>query len=150
MALKGDRIELNDGSRIKYFMTTATTPGRIVNFNAPGGAGMDSPDATLAVPAGPSGNPAGVLMCEVVNYNLTRTHINEQQDQVQVGNKVPLLTRGVVRTNCLKSGDTPEAGEPAHYTVSGEFTTTTTSDQVGVFAGPPDAEGYVEVEVNIQ
>ena len=149
MALKPDRIELPDGSRIKYFMNEVADRGCIVLLDAPGGAGMDSPDATVSLPAGPSGAPAGVLMNDVVELNLTRQHINEQQDQVQVGNKVALLKRGLVRTNALKSGDTPEAGEAAHFHTDGEFTTTTTSDRVGTFVGPPDDEGYVEVEVNV-
>ena len=82
MALKPDRIELADGSRIKYFMTETAERGIIVNLDANGGAGMDNPNATVSVPAGPSGNPAGVLMNDVVNLNLTRQHLN-QQGQVQ-------------------------------------------------------------------
>lgn len=151
MALKPDRIEMNEGSRIKFFMVETAEAGIVVNLDAPGGAGMDNPDATVSVPAGPSGAPAGVLMNDVVDLNLTRQHLNQHKDEVQVGNKVDLIVRGVVRTNALKSGDTPSAGDPAHYTNSGEFTSSvTTSDQVGVFLGPVDDEGYVEVEVNIQ
>ena len=149
MALKPDRIELPDGSRIKYFMNVVAERGIIVNMDAPGGEGMDDPTATVSIPTGPSGNPAGVLMNDVVNLNLTRTHINWHQDEVQVGNKVDTLRRGVVRTNMLKSGDTPEAGEAAHYDANGEFTTTTTSDKVGRFVSEPDSDGYVEVEVNV-
>ncbi len=150
MALKPDRIELADGSRIKFFMNTATTRGRIVNMDSPGGAGMDNPSATVSVPAGPSGNPAGVLMNDVVNLNLTRQHLNQHVDEVQVGNKVDVLVRGVVKTDVLKSGDNPSAGDPAYYTNNGEFTTTSGSSKVGVFLGPKDADGYVEIEVNIQ
>ena len=150
MALKPDRIELADGSRIKYFMTETAERGIIVNYDANGGAGMDNPSATVSVPAGPSGNPAGVLMNDVVNLDLTRQHLNQHQDEVQVGSKVALLTRGVVKTNMLKSGDTPAAGDPAYYTNDGEFTTTSTSDQVGAFASPKDSDGYVEVEVLIR
>lgn len=150
MALKPDRIELADGSRIKYFMVETAERGGIVNLDAPGGAGMDNPASTVSVPLGASGNPAGVLMNDVVDLNLTRQHINWHQDQVQVGNKVDVLVRGVVRTDQLKTGDTPSAGDPAYYDTDGEFTTTATSDQVGVFQGPKDADDYVEVEVNVQ
>ena len=149
MALKPDRIELADGSRIKYFMNVVAERGIVVNLTSPGGEGMDDPTALVEIPTGPSGNPAGVLMNDVVNLNLTRQHINWHQDEVQVGNKVDLLVRGVVRTNMLKSGDTPAAGDPAHYDANGEFTTTTTSDKVGRFISEADADGYVEVEVNI-
>jgi len=150
MALKSDRIELADGSRIKYFMTTATTRGRIVNLDSPGGDGMDNPSATVSLPIGASGNPAGVLMNDVVNLNLTRQHLNQHVDEVQVGNKVDVLVRGVVRTNVLKSGDSPSAGDAAYYDANGEFTTSTGSDKVGRFLGPKDSDGYVEVEINIQ
>lgn len=150
MALKPHRIELPDGSRIKYFMTAVAERGCVVNLDAPGGAGMDNPNATVSLPTGPSGNPAGVLMNDVVDLDLTRQHLNQHKDEVQVGNKVALMVRGVVTTNVLKSGDTPEAGDPAYYTTDGEFTTTATSDQVGVFVSDVDDDGYVEVEVNIQ
>jgi hypothetical protein len=151
MALKPDRISMAEGQRIKFFMTEVAEAGIVVNMDAPGGAGMDNPDATVSIPVGPSGAPAGVLMNDVVDLNLTRQHLNQHKDEVQVGNKVTILKRGVVRTNALKSGDTPDAGDPAHYTNDGEFTSSvTTSDQVGVFASPVDDEGYVEVEVNFQ
>ena len=149
MALKPDRIELADGSRIKWFMNEVAERGGIVNMDAPGGQGMDDPNATVSLPTGPSGNPAGVLMNDVVNLNLTRTHKNWHQDEVQVGDKVDVLRRGVIRTNSVFTGDTPAAGDPAYYTTNGEFTTTATSAQVGVFTSELDAEGYVEVEVNV-
>ena len=150
MALKHDRIELNEGSRIKYFMNEVAERGGIVNLDAPGGQGMDDPNSTVSLPTGPSGNPAGVLMNDVVDLNLTRQHINWHKDEVQVGNKVDILVRGVVRTNTIKSGDTPLAGDPAYYDEDGEFTTGSGSDQVGRFSSGLDVEGYAEVEVNIQ
>jgi len=149
MALKPDRIELPDGSRIKYFMNEVAERGIVVIHDPPGGAGMDNPDATVSIPGSGSGVPAGVLMNDVVNLNLTRQHINWHQDEVQLGNKVDLLGRGVVKTNMVKSGDTPSAGDAAYYTANGEFTTTSGSDQVGRFVSPLDAEGYAEVEVNV-
>jgi hypothetical protein len=150
MALKPDRIELADGSRIKYFMNEVAERGIVVVLDTPGGEGMDDPTATVSVPAAATGNvPAGVLMNDVVNLNLIRQHINWHRDEVQVGNKVDLIRRGVVRTNMVASGDTPAAGDAAHYGADGEFTTTTDSVKVGTFVSELDAEGYVEVEVSI-
>lgn len=149
MALKPDRIELADGSRIRYFMAEVAERGIVVIKDTNGGSGMDDPSSTVSVPTGTGGVPAGVLMNDVVNLDLTRQHLNYHKDVVQIGDKVALLVRGVVRTNMLKTGDTPVAGNPAHFTANGEFTTTTTSAQVGEFIGVPDADGYVEVEVNI-
>jgi len=150
MALKPDRIELPDGSRIKYFMNVVAERGIIVNVDTPGGEGMDDPTSTVSLPVGPSGNPAGVLMNDVVNLNLTRQHINWHKDEVQIGNKVDLLIRGVIRTNMVFTGDTPAAGDPAYYRNSGEFTTTSGSSQVGRFISELDADLYVEIEVNVQ
>lgn len=149
MALKPDRIELADGSRIKYFMNEVAERGIVVIFDQPGGEGMDDPDSTVSIPGSGSGIPAGVLMNDVVNLDLTRQHINWQKDEVQLGNKVDIIVRGVVRTDMVKSGDTPTAGDPAYYDANGEFTTTSGSDQVGRFVSELDAEGYAEIEVNI-
>ena len=57
MALKPDRIELPDGSRIKYFMTEVAERGIVVNFDSTSGEGMDDPNASVVVPTGPSGTP---------------------------------------------------------------------------------------------
>lgn len=152
MALKPDRIELGNGSRIKYFMNAVAERGIVVVFGSTSGEGMDDPDSVVAIPTAhtaASGTAAGVLMNDVVNLDLTRQHINWHQDEVQVGNKVDVLRQGFIRTNMLKSGDTPTAGDAAHFAVNGEFTTTTTSDQVGVFVSQADAEGYVEIEINM-
>ena len=145
MALKGDRIELADGSRIKYFMNEVAERGCIVNLDSPGGQGLDDPNATVSLPTGPSGNPAGILTCDMVNLNLTRQHLNQHKDEVQIGNKVSLSTKGWFRTDLVKAGDTPAAGDPAHYDDNGEFTTTTTSDRVGTFVSELADDGYVEL-----
>ena len=153
MALKPDRIELPDGSRIKFFMNEVADRGIVVQYDAPGGQGMDDPNSTVSIPTGATGTGvspiAGLLMNDVVNLNLTRQHKNWHKDEVQVGDKVDVLRRGVVRTDMLLTGDTPEAGEPAHFTVAGELTVTTTSEQIGRFVSEPDADGYVEVEINV-
>lgn len=149
MALKPDRIELPDGSRIKYFMNAVAERGIIVVHGSTSGEGMDDPDAVVIKPTGATGSPVGVLMNDVVNLDLTRQHLNQHQDEVQVGNKVAILRRGMVRTNMLKTGDTPSAGDPAYFAINGEFTTTAGSDRVGTFESNADSDGYVEVEVNI-
>lgn len=149
MALKPDRIELADGSRIKFFMNEVAERGIVVELDSPGGAGMDNPAATVSVPANISGNPAGVLMNDVVNLDLTRQNRNAHRDETQVGNKVDIIRRGVVSTNMIVSGNTPAAGDPAYFAANGEFTTSSGSSQVGTFISPLDSDGYVEVEVNI-
>lgn len=149
MALKPDRIELADGSRIKYFCNDVATRGRVMVLDAPGGAGMDNPLATVSVPTGTGGVAAGVLMNDVEDLDLTLVQLNVHRDVTQVGNKCAILNKGWIRTNVIASGQTPEAGDPAHFAANGEFTTVTTSARVGTFVSDVDADGYVEVEVNI-
>jgi hypothetical protein len=149
MALKPNRIELPDGSRIKYFMTEEAERGGIVIYGPTSGEGMDDPDAIVSLPGSGTGSPAGVLMNDVVDLDLTRMHINQHKDEVQVGNKVDIIVRGVIQTNMLVEGDTPSAGDDAHYAAGGLFTTDTDSVKVGKFASGVDADGYVEIEVNV-
>lgn len=150
MALKPDRIELPTGSRIKYFMNVVAEAGIICNISSPGGAGMDNPAATLFIPTGPSGHPAGMLMNDVVNLDLTRQHLNQHKDEVQIGNKVAIMKNGYAETNMLKGGDTPNAGDACYYTTLGVVTSSvTSSNRIGTFAGPVDSDGYIGVELNI-
>jgi hypothetical protein len=151
MALKPDRIEsLTD---VSFFMNVAATRGGVAVFSGNGGVGssMDDADATVIYPTGsPSGTaPAGVLMNDVVNLDLTRQHINYHKDEVQLGGKVALLRRGQVTTNMVDSS-TPAAGDAAYYDGSGDFTTTSTNSvKVGTFLSGKDADGYVKVDINI-
>lgn len=151
MALKPDRIE--SYTDISYFMNSVGDRGGVVVHNTSGaGAAMDDANATVAYPTGVVAGtlPAGVLLNDVRNYDLTRTHINWHKDEVQVGGKVTLLRRGQVTTNVVAPGVTPAAGLPAYYDGVGRFTTVSTdSTQVGRFLGGLDSDGYVKVDVNI-
>ena len=150
MALKGDIYPLS--TNIDFFMNETAERGVFVVYSTAGsGAAMDDAAALATVTTSPSGKVVlGCLLNTMVNIDQTRQHINWHKDELQIGNKCDVLVRGFIRTDMLKTGDTPNAGDPAYYDAGGEFTTTAASDQVGVFAGPADAEGYVEVEVNVQ
>lgn len=151
MALKPDRIE--SYTDISFFMNSTGDRGGVVVHNTTGvGASMDDAGATVGYPVGtPSGTvPAGVLLNDVRNYDLTRTHINWHKDEVQVGGKVTLLRRGQVTTNVVAPGVTPSAGTNAYYDGLGRFTTNATnSTKVGRFLSGLDSDGYVKVDVNI-
>ena len=72
MALKADRIETS--TDISFFMNTTGTRGGVVVFSTSGsGVSMDDANAVVAYPgANSSGtNPAGLLLNDVVNYDLT-------------------------------------------------------------------------------
>jgi len=149
MALKPDRIEhLTD---ISFFMNTVAERGGVVSFVTSGvGVSMDDANAVVAYAAAASGSvPAGVLLNDVVNLDLTRQHINWHKDEVQVGGKVTLLRVGQVTTDLVNGS--PEAGDSAYVGPSGTISTTSTNAvKIGTFLSGKDADGYAKVSVNIQ
>ena len=150
MALKPDRIEhLTD---ISYFMNTTAERGGVACFVTGGvGVAMDDADAVVEYTALASGNvPAGVLLNDVVNLDLTRQHINWHKDEVQAGGKVTLLRQGQVTTNYILPGAIPSAGSGAFLAVSGYIgTSSTNSVKIGTFLSAKDSDGYAKVSVNL-
>ncbi len=152
MALKGDR-NYNDGVDISFLMnTTGERGGIVIGVTAGSGAAMDDDSAVVAYPTGqaPSGTqPAGLLLNDVVNKNLTREHINKQKDEMQVGSKVAILRRGTVLTNYVSGS--PTAFAKAYYNSLGQLTSTDpgSGTPVGRFLSTKDADGYAKVEINI-
>ena len=104
MALKPDRIEAY--TDISFFMNEVGDRGGVVVHSTSGsGVSMDDPNAVVEYAASPSGkSPAGLLLNDVVNLDLTRQHINWHKDEVQVGSKVTLLRQGQVTTNVVATG----------------------------------------------
>jgi hypothetical protein len=151
MALKPDRIEAY--TDISYFMNTvAERGGVVVHLTSGSGVSMDDANAVVSYPTGvlAGTKPAGLLLNDVVNLDLTRQHINWYRDEVQVGGKVTLLRQGQVSTNVVATGVSPTAGADAYYNANGKLTTVSTdSTKVGRFLGGKDSDGYVKVDINI-
>lgn len=149
MALKPDRNEVY--TDISFFMNTTAERGGVVAFSTGGvGSAMDDANAVVAAPAALADKPAGILLNDVVDYDLTRQHMNWYKDEVQKGNKVTLLRRGFVVTNMLDTAAAPAAGLPAYFTIGGKLTEAATgSAAVGVFLSGKDADGYAKVDVHI-
>lgn len=150
MALKPDRIEAY--TDISFFMNEVGERGGVVAHSTSGsGVSMDDPNAVVEYAASPSGkSPAGVLLNDVVNLDLTRQHINWHKDEVQVGSKVTLLRQGQVTTDVVATGLDISAGDAAYFGAEGKLTTDdTNSVQVGRFLSDYDADGYVKVDINI-
>ncbi len=148
MALKPDRIEhLTD---ISFFMNTTAERGGVVSFVSGGvGAAMDDADAVVEYAVANTGAPAGVLLNDVVNLDLTRQHINWHKDEVQIGGKVTLLRVGQVTTDLVDG--TPGAGDAAYVGPSGLISTSSSgATQIGTFLSSVDSDGYAKVSVNIQ
>ncbi len=153
MALKPHR-KPGQETDISFFMNEVAERGRIVTFDigsvSGAGAAMDDANALVQVPTTTGdGTAAGLLVNDVVNLDLTRQHLNQHQDEVQVNSKVTVATRGEYLTNVLLAGDNPAAGNPAYFGVSGQFTTSTGSAIVGRFLSSRDEDGYVKVDINI-
>ena len=150
MALKPDRqIVVTD---ISYYMNEVAERGLIVIHSTGGsGAAMDDSSALVATPgATVSGtDPAGLLLNDMVNLDLTRQHYNQHKDEMQLGGKVTLLRRGWVVTDQISG--TPAIGEQAYYNEAGELTATAVANgtQVGRFLSTLDADGYAKVDINI-
>lgn len=156
MALKADRYE--ESTDISYFMTAATGDrGGVVCLDllSASGAAMDQGDNTVSYQAAATTDvPVGILLNDVVNKDLTRTHLNQYKDEVQLGGKVTVLTRGWVVTN--KVTGTPAAGDLAYASETiGEISTVaadaTASGNlaIGRFMSAKDADGYAKVYVNL-
>ena len=79
MALKPDRHEVV--TDISFFMNETAERGIIVTHSTAGsGAAMDDSNALVAIPTTASGSaPAGLLLNDVVNIDLTRQHLNQHQ-----------------------------------------------------------------------
>ena len=150
MALKPDRVEhLTD---LSFFMNETGERGVIVTHSTAGsGAAMDDSNAAVIVATGGSGDlPAGLLLNDVVNLDLTRQHINFHKDEVQKGSKVLILRRGTVVTDNVAG--TPAAGAKAYFDNDAKITTTgggANTTQIGRFLSKTDADGYAKVEINI-
>jgi len=150
MALKPDRIE--SYTDISFFCNTvAERGGIVVHVTSGNGVSMDDAGAVVAYPTANTGTkPAGLLLNDVVNLDLTRQHINWHRDEVQLGSKVTLLRQGQVTTNMVATGVTPAAGADAYYDNVGKLTTVATNSvKVGRFLSGKDADGYVKVDINI-
>ena len=149
MALKPDRIEfLTD---ISNFMNTTAERGGVVSFLSSGvGASMDDGNAVVGYATLSSGTvPAGILLNDVVNYDLTKQHINWMKDEMQVGGKVTLLKIGQITSDMVVGS--PVAGNSAYVGPSGLVSVdSTNSIRVGTFLSGKDSDGFVKLSVNLQ
>lgn len=156
MALKSDRFELQ--TDISFFCDTVLTRGDVVVMNdgTGSGAAMDQGVALVKAEAGDANSvPAGILLNDVVNKDLTRTHLNQHKDEVQKGGKVTVLRKGYVVTNAIDSNVTPAVGDVAYLSEleSGKISNVSANSYsnlvVGRFLSAKDADGYAKVEVNL-
>jgi len=156
MALRPDRIHVD--SQIDFFMNEEAERGGIVTVSTAGsGAAMDQAEQLCTYAANPSGvSTLGVLMCDMVDEDLTRQHENWYKEQVQKGGKVTIWNKGTVVTNMIYPGTTPTAGQRAYIAHSGYIANSavvsddsTADPVVGRFMSTKDEDGYCKVSVNL-
>lgn len=164
MALKPDR-KYSEGVEISAFMNTVVERGGMTVYETSGsGAAMDDA-STVVRPTGTTGSgtlPAGLLLNDMVNLDLTRQHINWHKDETQFGGKVTLLRHGTATTNVIEAAASPSGGQPVYYTsetfggVSNVLVFTNTDNpsslqrfSVGQWLSQKDADGYARLEMNI-
>ena len=149
MALRPTRNEhLTD---LSFFMDETSERGVMITASSQGsGAAMDQSAAAVQVAAALDDKPVGLLLNDMVNLDLTRQHINYDQDEMQKGGKVLLLRAGFVVTDQISGAIT--LGEAAHFVPGGSFCSATASshsDQVGRWLSKKDADGYAKIQINI-
>tara|TARA_R100000005_G_C4876539_1_gene130291 strand:+ start:158 stop:607 length:450 start_codon:yes stop_codon:yes gene_type:complete len=148
MALKSDRYELQ--TDISFFCNTALDRGVLVTHGATAGTGASMDQGANLVKASATNTdiPVGILLNDVVDKDLTRTHLNQHKDEVQKGGKVTVLRKGYVVTD--KVHGTPAFGNVAYQSEvdAGDIATSGTN-VVGRFLTAKDADGYAKVEVNL-
>ena len=154
MALKPDR-HLADTDIACFMNETAEAGGVVVYSTIGSGAALDQPLQLVTYAASQSGKvPAGLLLSNMVDIDLTRQHLNPYKDEVQKGGKVALLKRGYVVTNKALGSLTISATANVAYLVGSGFLTnvaTNSSDRppVGRFESALDEDGYARVRISL-
>ena len=162
MALKADRYELQ--TDISFFLdaAVATRGGVVVHDTTAGsGAAMDQGvnKVFYKTSVAATDSPVGILLNDVVNKDLTRTHLNQHKDEVQLGGKVTVLRKGYVVTNMIEANTTPAAGAIAYVHDAGKLSNganikvgslvASGNLAIGRFLSAKDEDGYCKVEINL-
>jgi len=151
--LLGDRVVLE--TDITFTCPTVQTRGVTLCFSQVGSGIALGDSAGTADVLNASGQvPAGLLMNDVVDIDLTRYHLNWQKDEVQIGMRVVLLRKGRVTIDQIVG--TPQPGQVAYLTNGGQITPTMSATggfvatpKVGRFHSGLDANGFAAVDFNL-
>jgi hypothetical protein len=148
MALKPDRDFIQ--WRLDYYMDSTASKGGFASMSTGGsGVAMDDAANKAVYATNPSGAKVlGVLLDDVVDTDV-KLRRNPYKEEVQVGGKVSIASRGWCVTNMVYPGVTPTAGATAFLGQSGYVTTVQAAGapQVGRFETSKDEDGYVKVSI---
>jgi hypothetical protein len=148
MALKADRYE--ESTDISHFYNEGTaTRGGVVILDAAAiagasGAAMDQGENLVKYAAAAVTDiPVGILLNDVVNKDLTRTHLNQFKDEV-TSNVTGTPTAG-------KLAYADETGGTAGNISANNATTAVASGNlaIGRWMSSKDADGYAKLYVNL-
>src|ERR1700690_3481082 len=117
MALRPDRhLEV---SECTHQIGVVASKGQVAVFNVAGsGASLGTTAGTVTIAANPSGNiPAGMLLQDVVNLDLTRFHENWNKQEININDFCDLARRGWFVTDQIIG--TPTEGSPGYLSSSG-------------------------------
>jgi len=152
MALKPDVVAIEEDG-FNFCDTVSERGGIMTIYTAGSGVSMDGARNVVAYDAWGSGKvPVGILMSPVVSKDLTHNWLIGSLDEVQVGGKVTLLTKGTVVTNFGYPGITITPGDPAYVAHSGYISNTRTNvgwARVGTWKTSKDQNGYARLDVNL-
>lgn len=154
MALKGDRVIIEEN--IKRTCEAAGSRGLVlVQHTAGSGIALGDSAGKSTWVANPSGHKVtGMLLNDVVSIDETRYHRNFHKDETKVSERCRQLIKGSVTVNNVTG--TPAYGDTAYLDSSGTLIPTlhatgglVARPKVGMFLGGKDADGYVEVALNL-
>jgi hypothetical protein len=154
MALKGDRFIL-EWDVTKSCPVVAEEGVVLVQNTSGSGVAIGDTAGSATLAASASGTvPAGILVGNVVNVDVTRYHLNFQKNETLIGMKVSIVRKGRLTTN--KVTGSPTVGSTAYLTANGVLTPTLSATgglvatpKVGVFQGALDENGYATVDINL-
>jgi len=157
MSLKADRHEADTDISYFYNVGTATRGGVVVldAVNASGASMDQAGNKVKYAVAVVTDVPVGILLNDVVNKDLTRTHLNQYKDEVQKGGKVTVMTKGYILTNNVTGSPAPGSRAYACDTTAGNIAGTAPnalgSGQliIGRFMTNKDSDGYAKVAINL-
>jgi len=158
MALKADRYEESTDVSFFYNAGTATRGGVVclADLGLASGAALDQGENLVSYQqvTAATAIPVGILLNDVVNKDLTRTHVNHHKDEVQKGGKVTVMTRGWVVTSNVTG--TPTAGALAYpdsatagNIKAGAVDPSVSGQAIGRWMSRKDADGYAKLYVNL-
>lgn len=155
MALKPDRSRDRSQDDVTWFMNEVAEKGGLAVISTAGsGAALDQSVNLCTYSASPSGKMVvGVLLVDMVDKDLSQTHLNPYNGEVQKGGKVLLNGHCHVHTNMIYPGLTITGGTTAYLGPSGLFQNVYVNDAatpiVGQFLSSKDEDGYCKVRVNV-